>query len=333
MKKFLVLIVALSAFLTIDAFAIDTLQIGENPPCKVGYYDIDFTGPEVITYKDDCGCIYLIEYWYRTVASDRLDLNITNVIKIHDCGTCSKPLYKIYQEGMVRIWNVNDMNHPKTSNVYQTSKKSCQYIVADTPDGFGEFLPVIGIASDDIIELGELVPELMPTLPATNTMLYFDVYEYIDYCTDEICCKMYYNVDWGVDDKIDSLSWYDPGMGNQYSCLGGTNCTASCDWLEYNYGRSTGVDKKSVLTFTDSEIKIAPNPNSGVFTFSAVNLIADFYSVKITDVLGNQILEFDFKYESGIFEKEIELKNVRGTYFYKITNNSGLLQSGKFIIK
>lgn len=334
MKRiFGILILSALFALTINANAADTLRIGENEPCKTGYYYIDFTGPNLLTYTDECGCIYIIEYYYRTTADgNRLEVNITNIFKVTDCGNCKIDMKIIYQEALVRIWNVNDMGADKGRTIYQTSKKSCQYLVADSGPGFVGDMPIIQIQSEDISMLEDFVPVLLPVLPATNTLLTFDVFDYIAYCDDDICCEMFYTIVWDADDKIDTLSWYDPGMGNQDSCSGPSECTASCDWLYFNYGKNTGANKRAALQNGDSKIKIIPNPNSGHFNLSINGIESGKYKLVIIDLLGNEALRADLNISHGSIEKELLLEVTHGTYIYRLEKDNTLKYTGKIIV-
>lgn len=116
--------------------------------------------------------------------------------------------------------------------------------------------------------------------------------------------------------------------------------------LDYYYGYSfeaeEGVEERSQSYqrpkkesgMPDSNIKINPNPNDGNFEIQWDNATQDatIQQVKILTLDGKTILEQNY---SGIKEKlTLHLENTQaGVYIYQITDSTGKLHTGKFIVR
>jgi len=96
---------------------------------------------------------------------------------------------------------------------------------------------------------------------------------------------------------------------------------------------ATGVDE-SVGTQNIASLQVHPNPASGNVTFSySLNKHAAGNSgLKIFDVSGQQVFETGLSGENGDVELDIS-SWASGMYFYAISCNKAVVESGKFVVR
>jgi len=77
------------------------------------------------------------------------------------------------------------------------------------------------------------------------------------------------------------------------------------------------LEKESV------DVKVIPNPNTGVFRIELTNKLEGQYEINIHDALGNKIIGFSPEiYDVGIFVKYVNIQNYpNGAYFINIRGN------------
>ena len=70
------------------------------------------------------------------------------------------------------------------------------------------------------------------------------------------------------------------------------------------------------------DVKLYPNPNSGVFTLEIINTNADEVSMMLFDIQGKQIMGETYTILSGSLKKELNMSNLsEGAYFVKLLSD------------
>ena len=84
----------------------------------------------------------------------------------------------------------------------------------------------------------------------------------------------------------------------------------------------------SVLDLNINSIKVYPNPSTGVFNITFTSESIQDLKVRVTSLLGENIVLVDLKQFVGEYTKKINLKdNSKGTYFLKIETDDGVINT------
>jgi N-acetylneuraminic acid mutarotase len=145
--------------------------------------------------------------------------------------------------------------------------------------------------------------------------------------------------------------WYAVGfsIGNDGYVVTGNDSTGTplADLWQYGPGghcdRTVGgvlvgreipedVEGVNAVEVNNINLTVYPNPSNGMVNFSFGNLTSGTANLLITDVLGRTVSEYTLQGSQGnIRIDESQLSN--GTYFYQITSNGGILNTGKLLIE
>lgn len=121
-----------------------------------------------------------------------------------------------------------------------------------------------------------------------------------------------------------------PNTPSDMAC-GGYKSGETMDWIvQFQRNFPAGIDKLNGITDFD----MFPNPNNGKFRlqFTSSNKPQDVI-VTVTNVTGQQIEQFAFKHNGGLFTKEMDMSNhTAGVYFVEIKAGDEMSKK-KLIIK
>ena len=88
-----------------------------------------------------------------------------------------------------------------------------------------------------------------------------------------------------------------------------------------------------VPEFNNKDIKIYPNPSSGIFTLEISNTSNDTYNIKIFDVLGSMVYNNQIS-GNGNISKQIDISSyAKGMYFVSIESENNFVISRRIIVK
>jgi hypothetical protein len=121
-----------------------------------------------------------------------------------------------------------------------------------------------------------------------------------------------------------------PNTPSDLGC-GGYKSGETMDWIvQFQRNFPAGIDKLNGIT----EFDMFPNPNNGKFRlqFTSNNKPEDVI-ITVTNVTGQQIEQFAFRHNGGLFSKEMDMSNhTAGVYFVEIKAGDEVAKK-KLIIK
>lgn len=107
-----------------------------------------------------------------------------------------------------------------------------------------------------------------------------------------------------------------------YSCCESINVEQGPEF-KINFEEDKDTEPFISLEKESIDVKVIPNPNTGVFRIELTNKLEGQYEINIHDALGNKILGFSPAiYDVGIFVKYVNIQNYpNGAYFINIRGN------------
>jgi hypothetical protein len=290
------------------------------------------------------GCWYLFEWYYRQVAIIRLEVQITQIIKLGISSTPCTPgcsFDEIKRLGYLKIWE-HIFNDEDYIQKYNLNPETDPALVA-VQESQCHFISTIDAVwkIDKNLVLQSSMFEASPFVTPVGNFYHINVDLLYSSC-DTICCRMNYNLDWDVGNII-NVEWdevYGYGYIEQEECPSPpTNCENSCDGLRWNWnpedGFTFGPNQKPIIQIYDSNIKeitISPNPNDGNFSIKFENKTMGEVVIQVFNIYGESVYLERFVKENNNFYKDLKLKGfVTGTYILEI-NQEGKKINKKFII-
>ncbi len=146
-------------------------------------------------------------------------------------------------------------------------------------------------------------------------------------CSQDDCCTMTFEI---LSSTSAILDWYDH-LG--YNCQ--SPCTTEVCEIYRDFESSFTIGKSAInfeIEPPGMNIKITPNPNTGIFTLEFNSSVSDNYTIQVVDLMGIEVFTSELSTAIGINQKNLDLTLLPiGAYYLQIIYKGKVESKIKFI--